>query len=128
MSIIFKPTENIISTCDLIDEGIGKFLDSLKNDHFGRYEFEVECLLNITHSIRILESIVELARKDLVYIQSALILSRSLFETLIKTSWILNPSDIFELESRYVAQLNTECEFWTDSSDFMKIFWSSKIA
>jgi hypothetical protein len=66
MPIIFEPSKSIISTCDLIDEGIAQFLSSLNNDHLGKYEFEVECLLNITCSIRIFESIIELARKDLV--------------------------------------------------------------
>jgi len=84
----------------------------MNNEHFGRYEYEVECLVNIIHSVRIFESIIELARKDLAYIQSALVLSRNIFETLIKVSWILHPPDIFECETRYVAQLNTECEFW----------------
>ncbi|RAJ19814.1 DUF5677 domain-containing protein [Pedobacter cryoconitis] len=112
MPTIFAPTENIITICNLIDQGITDFLESLNNEHFGKYEFEIECLLNIVHSIRILESIIELARKDLVYIQSALILTRSLFETLIKVSWILHPPDVFDNESRYIAQLSTECEFW----------------
>jgi len=112
MSIIFEPSKDIISTCDLIDNGIAHFLRSMNNEHFGRYEYEVECLVNIIHSVRIFESIIELARKDLAYIQSALVLSRNIFETLIKVSWILHPPDIFECETRYVAQLNTECEFW----------------
>lgn len=112
MFMIFEPTKNIITTCDLVEQGIAKFLDSLNNEHFGKYEFEVECLVNITHSIRIMESIIELARKDLVHVQSALILTRSLFEVLLKVSWVLYPPDIFDNESRYVAQLNTECEFW----------------
>jgi len=100
MSIIFEPSKDIISTCDLIDNGITHFLRSMNNEHFGRYEYEVECLVNIIHSVRIFESIIELARKDLAYIQSALVLSRNIFETLIKVSWILHPPDIFECETR----------------------------
>lgn len=111
MAIIHRPTEEIIHTCDLIDEGISLFLESMRNKSIGTYEFEVDCLINITHSIRVLESIVELARKDLVYIQSGLILSRTIFEILVKVSWVLHPSDQFENESRYVSLLNTECEF-----------------
>jgi len=113
MSIIFEPSKDVISTCDLIDSGIAQFLKSLNNDHFGKYEYEVESLVNIMHSVRVFESIMELARKDLVFIQSALVLSRSIFETLIKVSWILHPPDVFECETRYVAQLSSECDFWS---------------
>lgn len=91
MAIIHKPTEEIIRTCDLIDAGISQFLKSMRDKSIGTYEFEVESLINITHSIRILESIVELARKDLAHIQSGLILSRTIFEILIKVSWVLHP-------------------------------------
>jgi len=113
MPIIFEPSKNITYTCDLIDSGIEQFLRSLNNDHFGKYEYEVECLVNIIHSVRTFESIIELARKDLIYIQSALVLSRNIFETLVKVTWMLHPADIFECEGRYVAQLNTEYDFWS---------------
>jgi hypothetical protein len=111
MSIIFKPNEGIVNTCNLIDQGIGTFLTS-RNRELGKFEYEVECFINLTHTIRILESILELARKDLVYIQSALVLTRTLFETLVKVAWILHPNYNFENESRYVSHLNTECELW----------------
>jgi hypothetical protein len=64
-------------------------LHSMRTKNIGTFEFEVDCLLNIHHSIRILESITELARKDLVYIQSGLILARTVFEALVKTAWML---------------------------------------
>lgn len=111
MGVIFEPTNQVINYCELADQGIGQFLDSVNNEHFGRYEYEVECLINITHAIRIYESIIELARRDLVYVQSAMILTRSLFEVLIKVSWMLHTHDVFESECRYVAQLDTECKF-----------------
>ncbi|MBS1663716.1 MAG: hypothetical protein JST68_21915 [Bacteroidetes bacterium] len=60
-----------------------------------------------------MESINELARKDLIYIQSALVLSRSVFETLIKVAWMLYPPDVFECEARYVAHLGTERDFYS---------------
>lgn len=71
----------------------------------------MEALLNITHCVRIIESIIDLARRDLVCIQSALILSRSVFEGLLKVTWMLHPPDVFDCEARYVAQLNTEIDY-----------------
>jgi hypothetical protein len=127
MRVIFSPTNEVINCCELADQGIQQFLVSIKNDHFGRYEYEVECLINITHAVRIYESIIELARKDLVHIQSALILTRTLFEGLIKVSWILHTNDVFESECRYVAQLDTECKFinnWV--KEFEKSGYSSE--
>lgn len=111
MSIIFGPTKNILATCDLVDEGIKTYLRSVNDEHLGRYESQVECLLNITHSVRIFESVLELARKDLVNIQSALILSRGLFEVLLKVAWILYPPDVFECEARYTSHLRTEIDY-----------------
>jgi hypothetical protein len=111
MGVIFSPTDEVINCCELADRGIEQFLGSINNDHFGKYEYEVECLINITHSVRIYESIIELARKDLVYVQSALILTRTLFEVLIRVSWMLHTDNVFESECRYVAQLDTECKF-----------------
>jgi hypothetical protein len=112
MSIIFNPNERILSACDHIDEGIELFLRSKDKHQIGKFEYEVECLINITHITRIVESILELARKDLVYIQSAFVLSRTVFETALKASWMLQPTKNMEKECRYVSQLNTEVELW----------------
>jgi hypothetical protein len=111
MPIIFQPTQAIIETCDLVDQGIKTYLCSAKDDHLGRYESHVEALINITHCVRIIESIVDLARRDLVHIQSALILARSVFEGLLKVTWMLYPQDVFDCEARYIAQLNTEIDY-----------------
>ncbi len=111
MSTVHKPTAEVIIACDLIDEGIGQFVKMMRDQSIGKYEFQVDCLINITHAHRILEGILELARKDLVHIQSGLILARTIFEILIKVCWVLHPTDNFEIESRYVSLLNTESAF-----------------
>lgn len=108
---IFKTTDEVEKICKIVESNIEQFLEVKKDIAVGTYEYEVTALTNIFHSIRILESIVELARKDLVFVQPALVLARSVFEGMIKTSWILLPNDNFIKETRYVAYLETECEY-----------------
>lgn len=102
MSAIHEPTARILHTCDLVAKGIQHFKLSMKDKSIGEFESEVDCLINIYHSIRILEDILDLAQKDLAFIQPGMILTRSLFEGLIRMSWVLHSSDQFENESRYV--------------------------
>jgi hypothetical protein len=111
MNIIFSPTKEVIALCDEIDFIIGQFFDYEQNVVHGKYESISICRLNILHSIRLLEALTELARKDLVFVQGALVISRSLFELLIKTAWILHPVRVMEKEARYVAYLETDYEF-----------------
>lgn len=111
MTTIFKPTDEIIKVCNIVDAGIENYLKIRSKLEYGTYEHEVVGDIHLLHSIRLLESIIELGRKDLIYIQGALVLSRSIFEGLIRTSWMLLPNDKFIDESRYVAYLTTEIEY-----------------
>ena len=111
MSIIFRPTESVINICDLSDLGLEIFLKAISREIPGQYDVCSESFVIMLQCVRIFESIIELARKDLVCIQSALILSRSLFEGCVKISWILYPPDMFECESRYLSYLETEIDF-----------------
>ncbi len=61
--------------------------------------------------IRYLESINELAKQDLVYLPSAMVLSRSVFESAINVLWLMQPNDLFECESRYLSRLR-DYENW----------------
>lgn len=111
MNTIFKITPELERICQIVDSSIVKFLKALPKITFGTYEHEVTAYIKLLHSVRLLESIVELARKDIVYVQAALIIARGVFENLIRTTWILLPNDKFLNEARYVAYLETECEY-----------------
>ncbi len=111
MNVTFKPTNEILRLCEIVDNAIGRFIELRSKCVWGKYEYEVSADINLIQTIRHLESIIELARKDLVYIQSALVLARTTFEGLIRTSWMLFPDDKFICETRYSAYLQTEIEY-----------------
>src|SRR5688572_8332160 len=111
MDIIIPSTKEIKYTCSLINSAINRYLSQQTKISVGQYEFENTSLINIVHAIRLIDGIIELAEKDMVLVQGALVMSRSAFEILLKTTWILTPNDRFMNEARFVAYLSTECDF-----------------
>ena len=107
---VSRPSQEILLVADLIEEGIGRLLRARAgvDPGFGTYESSVEArnLLNLT--VRNLEAIVELARRDLVLVPAAAVLARSVFEISVRVIWLLYPSDPFERESRWLVHLRTE--------------------
>jgi translation initiation factor 2 beta subunit (eIF-2beta)/eIF-5 len=107
----FKPTNEILEICELIDIGISAFSKTIAKLSLGTFEYEVTAYIHITSAIRLLESIAELAKKDLIYVHSALVMARSIFEGLVKTAWMLFPDDNFTKETRYVSYLQSESDY-----------------
>ncbi len=101
----------ILNICKLIDEGISTFINTTNTLIIGRYESVVESKLILNLCIRHLESINELAKKDLVFLPSAMTLSRSVFESAVNVLWMMFPKDIYECETRYISHLK-EYEDW----------------
>jgi hypothetical protein len=100
-----KPTSEIIDIVKLIDNGITIFLNNANEIEIGEYESIVECRLILNLCIRHIESINELAKQDLLFAPSAMVLGRSSFESAINALWLIYPQDIFECESRYNGRL-----------------------
>jgi hypothetical protein len=95
----------ILQISSLVDTGITNFLNCTEGIPMGRFESIVESRIILNLCIRYLESINELAKSDMVYLPSVMVLSRSLFESAINALWLLYPSDIFECESRFISRL-----------------------
>lgn len=111
MNPVFKPTNEILEICEWIDTSIATFSRIAAKQSLGKFEYEVTSYINLVSAVRLLESITELATKDLIYVQGALVIARSIFEGLVKTAWILFPEDNFSKEARYVSYLQSESDY-----------------
>jgi hypothetical protein len=121
-----ESTPEILSIVKLVDNGITNFLNITNELEVGEYESVVESRLILNLCIRHLESINELAKQDLVYLPSAMVLSRSVFESAINVLWLMHPNDLFECESRYLSRLE-EHEVWITNQIkyFDSLNWNS---
>lgn len=112
-NIVLCPTPDIEKACDLLEKLIHRLLEA--RDTFpplGEYEASLEGLNLLYLMIRNVEAVITLARKDLVFLPSAMNLTRSLFEMAMKTLWMLAPQDAFYREVRWLAQLQTEENYY----------------
>src|SRR4029077_3731485 len=103
-------TEEIATKCDVLDLIIEEFL-AAKNALDGSYRvyeapFEALNLFNLT--IRHVEGVIALARRDLVMLPPAELAARAALESAVRAAWTMAPADLFERESRWLAHLKTE--------------------
>jgi len=92
-----------------MDGAIQAFLTRRKSlPPLGRWEADIEANNLFNLAIRHIESIVELARRDLVLLPSANVLARAVFETSVKAAWMVQPDDPFQRELRWLAHLQEE--------------------
>lgn len=122
-----KPTSEIIDIVKLIDNGITIFLNNANEIEIGEYESIVECRLILNLCIRHIESINELAKQDLLFAPSAMVLCRSSFESAINALWLIYPQEIFQCESRYSSRLRNY-EEWIGKQIriFKALGWETK--
>jgi hypothetical protein len=77
-NVVAKPIPAILEVCNLLDGAIGSFLDARQTiPSLGRWEAEVEVISLFNLVVRDIESIVELAKIDLVLLPAACVLARS---------------------------------------------------
>ena len=103
-------TEEIATKCDVLDLIIEEFL-AAKNALDGSYRvyeapFEALNLFNLP--IRHVEGVIALARRDLVMLPPAELAARAALESAVRAAWTMDPADLFERESRWLAHLKTE--------------------
>ncbi len=121
-----KPSSEIIEIVKLIDSGITIFLNNANEIKIGKYESIVECRLILNLCIRHIESINELAKLDMVYLPSAMVLTRTVFESAINALWLIQPEDVFKCESRYLSRLYKYEEWLNDQMKYFdSLNWSS---
>jgi hypothetical protein len=119
-NIILAPTDVVLKTCDLLDQGIKQYLTARNRLHAGRYEADVEALLVFNLGVRHIESIIALARTDLVLLPSAIQLSRAAFECCVRAAWLVNDGDPFRREARWLMHIDGEISADRRWSDRMK--------
>src|SRR5947208_171125 len=106
------PTRPVSQAASLLQEGVGRFLRNRSTlPTLGEYESDVEALNLFYLVIRHIESVCTLAKRDLVTLPSAQVVSRAALETTIKILWLLKPDDVFEREARWLAHLISEEEY-----------------
>jgi hypothetical protein len=78
-----------------------------KPGSIGRYESEVEFHTIMKLILRHFESLLTLARKDLVLAPSANIIARTVFEASVRVRWMFLPLDPYEREARWILHLRS---------------------
>ena len=76
-----------------------------------RFESHTASVFMMWLLMRQVESVICLARRDLILLPGALPIARTAFETGIKILWMLDPDDPYEREVRWLTYLKTEEDF-----------------
>jgi len=108
-SVVRTPTPTILQIGELLNSAIDDFLKARNTiQGLGKWEAALEAnnLFNLV--IRDIESIVELARVDLVLLPGANVLARAVFEISLKAAWMVQPEDPFQRELRWLAHIEEE--------------------
>lgn len=69
------------------------------------YYYEQECYDIINIICNDVRAVISLAQSDLIYINGAKIICRSVFEASAKVQWIMNPECNFDKENRWLASV-----------------------
>jgi hypothetical protein len=107
-----KIPKEILKLLDLHDQLINNFV-SARNNQLDGFEVHLECAFKLTQIIRHINAVSLLAKKNLLFFPSALVISRSAFELAVHTVWLLQSLDPWEREARWLryAQYNSNSEF-----------------
>ena len=124
MAVILEPTKEIKAICDDAERLIRAYLETPHPKPGGRFEAEVEAYSILKLIVRYTESVVELARHDLVLLPAATVVARASFEASVLTRWMLRPVDPYEREVRCGKELG---EFITPASwcISLEVAWKS---
>jgi uncharacterized protein DUF5677 len=105
----------------LLDEVIQRLGESLsKLPQLGKYESDYECRIQLALTVRHIESVIELARRDLVLYPSAMVLARAAFETAANIMWVMSPTNPFDREARWLAMLGEYAKLHKRLADRIK--------
>lgn len=110
--IVLPPTPATLDSTRLLYQVTSGFLEERKTIRgLGKYEADREGLVMMYLLIRYVEGVIALAEHDLVLLPSAMVLTRSAFETATRGRWMLHPKDPFEREVRWLAHLKGNEEY-----------------
>jgi|GEM_PF-3347576 len=106
--IILPPTEQLLAACEHLERVITRLIAARDELDVGRYEADVEACLLFNLVLRHVESVLVLARHDMVLLPAAFTAARAAFETSNKAAWLIDADDPFEREARWLAHLGEE--------------------
>ncbi|MFN8529761.1 MAG: hypothetical protein U0670_14235 [Anaerolineae bacterium] len=117
-----KPiTPEIARMCDLLDLAIKRFLKARDEiPSWGGYEAQDEAHIMLLYSLRCIESLIAFACKDLVLLPAAMLIARTILDTGIKLLWMLQPTDLFACEARWLTLMNAEYTYLRKSADLFQ--------
>jgi len=96
-----------------MDGVIGSFLTARNAlPPIGKWEADIEAVKLFNLAIRDIESIIELAKADLVLLPGANVLARAVFEISLKAAWMVQPDDPFQREVRWLVHLKEEARMF----------------
>lgn len=104
------PTPTILQVADTLEEVIARLINACATIPRAStwYEADVEARKMIIYIIRNVESVITLAQRDLVLLPGALSISRTAYEASLKSQWLLDPTDPFDREVRWLSLLKKE--------------------
>jgi hypothetical protein len=97
---ILPPTPDVLLKCELLEKQIEEFLAAKHalSGSYRNYEAPVEALKLFNMTIRNVEAVTTLARKDLVLLPPTQLAARAAFESSVRAAWLMSPADPFERE------------------------------
>jgi hypothetical protein len=109
---ITKKHEKII---DLHEQVIKNF-HKARIRKIGHFEGQFQCAAMMLLIILDIDAICDLAKKNLIYLPTANLISRRIFDVSMQIAWILKPDDPFEQEARWLRYAfhskNSELHFF----------------
>ena len=123
-----KPNMNITpelaAKCDRLEQIIALYLKARTSltPSYRQYEANSEAVNLFSLAIRYVEGVITLARTDLSMLPPAEAAARGAFESSVKAAWLVEPSDCFEREARWVAHLKGEEEYLTRQINLLASF------
>jgi hypothetical protein len=107
--VVIPPTAGILESARLLGSAVYRFIKAIKTcEPIGRYEWQVESRLLVLILMRGVEAICELARSDLCLLHGAVCISRQCLELAARILWMLQPTEPFDREARFLAHLASE--------------------
>ncbi len=113
------PTPALVEAAELLEDVTLKVLKAIgKLKNARKYESSTESMTLGWVIVRQVESIAILAKRDLVTIPAALVVSRSVLEMTARILWMLHPETHMQREARWLALLGGEASYLQRLGEF----------
>lgn len=117
--ILKPPPPKILMAASKLDDAVGSIIGATqrRRNEYGRWESEVEATVLLGLMIRHTESLIALARTDLVLLPSAFAITRTVFEIGVRMRWLLVPNHEYDREARWLVHVEEEERLWKHLAD-----------